>query len=210
MGTSVRGVLAVLLILGVTFIIFSVLNSIGDEAAGFLPTATAIGGAIVAIAILFIALFSQRVGQLRAAGWLVTIGAVVVVMEHGGMTILDAGNLLGKSHSRLHFFMAGIFTIIAMVLLVVVATTLLREARREGWYALLFALLVGGTFELVMGASWYPKGMPLFRLAGLSVSGWGWQWLYLYFLAWGAALVISYRPVFAKSIEGAVDQPHAA
>ena len=136
MGTSVRGVLAVLLILGVTFIIFSVLNSIGDEAAGFLPTATAIGGAIVAIAILFIALFSQRVGQLRAAGWLVTIGAVVVVMEHGGMTILDAGNLLGKSHSRLHFFMAGIFTIIAMVLLVVVATTLLREARPGTRYCL--------------------------------------------------------------------------
>jgi len=120
------------------------------------------------------------VGQLRAAGWLVTIGAVVVVMEHSGLTILDAGNLfnegdrlpialLEKSHSRLHFFMAGIFTIIAMVLLVVVATTLLREARREGWYALLFVLLVGGAFKLPMGASWYPKGMPLFKLAGLSV-----------------------------------------
>lgn len=64
-------------------------------------------------------------------------------------------------------------------------TTLLRVARREGWYALLFAPLFGGTFEVLMGASWYPKGMPLFRLVGLEASGWGWQWLYLKFLVWG-------------------------
>ena len=185
--------------------------------AELLPTATAVGGAIVALIILFIALRRKRFGELRAASWLVTIGAIVVAIEHSMWPILNAGALFDLSnslevglvtdpHSRLHFFMAGIFTLVGQVMLVVLGRTLLKQGRREGWYAVAFALIVGGSFDLASGGSWYPKGMPLFRLIGLQVSGWGWQWLYLYFLAWGVALVISYRPMFGKHSRGGVAQ----
>ncbi len=216
MGTIGRSVLAVFLILIVTFVVITVFDSLGDRAVGFIQRATAIGGAIVAIVILGIALSSKR-----AASRLLVIGAIIVAMEHAGWAIISAGNLLNSDdllqvafvearHARLHFFMAGIFTLIGVVLLVIIAATLLKEGRREGWYSLLFALVFGGAFDLLMGARWYPKGMPLFRVVGLEVTGWGWQWLYLYFLAWAVALVISYRPIFRRHAEPGVASRHAA
>ena len=53
----------------------------------------------------------------------------------------------------------------------VIASTLLREGRRAGWYAILVALVIGGTFELVMGALWFDHGLPLFRLLCLADEG---------------------------------------
>jgi len=70
--------------------------------------------------------------------------------------------------------MASIFTLVGLVVVAGLAGILLRESRREGWYAIVFALVVGGTFELVIGASWYPKGFPLLQLFGFEdPSGWG-------------------------------------
>jgi hypothetical protein len=89
--------------------------------------------------------------------------------------------------------MAGAYAAIGGVLLSVVACTLLREGRRSGWYALLFASLAGGSLELVMNG---PTGI-LFRHGfsyaeslpqGTVVFG--------YLFAWLAALAISCRPIF--------------
>ena len=78
--------------------------------------------------------------------------------------------------------MAGVYAAIAGVLLSVIALTLFREGRRSGWFAVLFALLVGGGLELVMTS---PIGY-LYHHIGL----------YGYPVAWAAALVIAFKPTF--------------
>jgi hypothetical protein len=92
--------------------------------------------------------------------------------------------------------MAGIYAIIGLILLGVIARTLLREGRRAGWYPVLFALVIGGGLDLVMGGLWYQHGSPIYLTPG--ALGFGWEFFYVYMVAWAAALVISYRPIFAK------------
>ena len=173
-----------------------------------LPTATAIAGAIGAAIILVLVLARRRFGELNVASWLVIFGAVVLVPEHPHWATAGAAlspyevsddlrlALVEHPHTRLHFLMASIFAFISLVLLVIIARTLLKEGRRAGWFAVLIALVLGATFDLVTGSLWYPKGFPLFALVGRDTSGWGWQWLYLYVAAWIAALAVSYRPIF--------------
>jgi len=149
--------------------------------------------------------FRKRLGILNAASWLVILGAVVLFGEHPQFTLAYAAGVLwpeGKElvlipHARIHFFMSGIYAIIGLVLLGVIARTLLREGRPAGWYALLFALIAGGAIDLVMGGVWYQHGSPLYlKDAPL---GFGWEFLYVYLIAWISALVISYKPIFAKT-----------
>jgi len=109
--------------------------------------------------------------------------AVPLITTEGPMWLLR--------HARLHFFMAGIYTVIGLVLLSVIARTLLKEGRRSGWYALLFALLVGGGYDLVMGGLWFQHGSPLYHVFSEPVQGFGWEFLYAYPVAWITALVIS-------------------
>jgi len=82
------------------------------------------------------------------------------------------------------------------VLLCVIARTLLKEGRRTGWYTLLFALIVGGGFDLVMGGLWFGHGSPLYQVLGEPVQGFGWEFLSTYVIAWIAALAIAYKPTF--------------
>jgi len=108
---------------------------------------TRIGGVLALAVILALVLTRNRLGRLHAASWPEVLGAVVIVVEHGQFALsftIAPGAMRLLPHTRLHFFMAGIYTLIGAVLLCVLARTLLREGRRSGWYALLFALLVGG------------------------------------------------------------------
>jgi hypothetical protein len=130
---------------------------------------------------------------------------VVLFGEHPQFTLTytadvvwpEAKQLVLIPHARIHFFMAGIYAIIGLILLVVIARTLLREGRRAGWYALLFAVVVGGGIELIMGGLWYPHGSPLYFQERPRLGGW--LFLYVYLVAWVAALVLSYKPVFTKA-----------
>jgi len=157
-------------------------------------------GGVIAFAVILTLFFARnRLGRLNTASWLVILGALVIVGEHGqfalSITIAPAPmNLL--PHARLHFFMAGIYTIIGAALLCVIARTLLKEGRRSGWYVLLFTLLVGAGFDLVMEGLWYQHGSPLYQLFGGESQGFGWESLYSYPVAWITALVISYKPIF--------------
>ena len=168
-------------------------------------------GAVVALAIVVIVVAARRrLGELNAASWLVIWGALILLTEHPQFAIAYsvgfADELLTHPmpllpHPRTHFFMAGIYTIVGLVLLCVIARTLLREGRRAGWYSLLFALILGAGSDLVigtLGTQWSQHGSPLYRLFGIQPIGFGWEFLYVYFAAWIAALVISYKPVFAK------------
>ncbi|MBI3971542.1 MAG: hypothetical protein HY332_09655, partial [Chloroflexi bacterium] len=122
-----------------------------------------VGGAVALAVVVCLVLARRRLGVLNAAAWLVTWGALVMVGEHPQFAISftvpfeslapEARQLTLIPHARIHFFMAGINALVVAVLLSVVAHTLLREGRRAGWYAVLFALLFGGAFELVAGAA---------------------------------------------------------
>lgn len=140
-------------------------------------------------------LVRKKLGVLNAAAWLVTWGAIVFSGEHGGfsLTLSDEplAQLVEDGHASFHFFMAGAYTLVAAVLLGVVAWALLRKGNRIGWYAVLFTLLFGAAFELVARTTIFPHGTPPRSIpAGLL--------LYSYIVALGSALLISYRPVFRK------------
>lgn len=177
---------------------------------------TYIGGVIAFAVILALFLTRNRLGRLNAASWLVVLGALVIVAEHAQFAIsysvpfiTNEGPMPLLPHARLHFFMAGVYTFIGMVLLCVLARTLLREGRRSGWYALLFALIVGVGFDLGMGGLWFQHGSPLYEVFGEPIQGFGWEVLYAYPVAWITALVISYRPIFgaAPTTTSKLDEP---
>src|SRR6266566_4655378 len=119
-------------------------------------------GGVIAFAVILTLFFARnRLGRLNTASWLVILGALVIVGEHGQFALsitIAPGPMNLMPHARLHFFMAGIYTLIGMVLLCVIARTLLKEGRRSGWYALLFAFVVGVGCDLVIGAFWFQHG----------------------------------------------------
>jgi lysylphosphatidylglycerol synthetase-like protein (DUF2156 family) len=127
----------------------------------------------------------RRIGALNTASGLVIWGALAATGEHGSWAMRLAWHerYWLNPHSAGHYFMSGIYAAVAGVLLSVIAVTLLRDGRRNAWFAVLFVLLIGGSAELVMNG---PTGL-LYHHIGL----------YGYVLAWLAALVIAYKPTFS-------------
>src|SRR3989442_7734928 len=130
----------------------------------------ALVGAVISLAIIVALIaFRKRLGALNAAAWLVIWGAVVIAGELPFFAILYSVGLLSNEgqmillpHAQVHFFMAGIYTIVGLFLLSVIARTLLREGRRAGWYAVLFALVFGRGSDLIAGAFLYSHPSPLY------------------------------------------------
>ena len=116
-------------------------------------------GGLLAVGVVWIIVIRHRIGVLNAASRLVILGAVVVAFEHPQFAITlsarviypEAQNFVFHDHARLHFFMAGVYTLIGLVVIGVVARTLLREGRRAGWLIVLGALVVGGGLDLIVG-----------------------------------------------------------
>lgn len=163
-----------------------------------------LGAVLVLIIAIFLVLRRKRLGVLNVASWLVILGGLVIVAEHVQFALsfalalhpIDPSQSIPLAHARLHFFMAGVYTLVAVVLLVVIARTLLRTGQPVGWLAVLFALLFGGGWDLIMGGFLYAHGDSLYGLFGAPVQGFGWEFLSTCFVVWIAALVLSYRPIF--------------
>ena len=168
---------------------------------------------IVALAIVALLVMARRRwGALNVASWLVIYGAIILMTEHPlfaiaySVPIPSIADELQRTpmpllpHARTHFFMAGIYTLVGLGLLCLIARTMLREGRRAGWCAVLFALLLGGLSDLLAGGQWYQHGSPVYSLFGVQPVGFGWQFLNVYFVAWIAALVVSFKPIFAKGL----------
>jgi len=169
----------------------------------FFAFSSPVTGPIIIIALL---VFQRQIGKLRTAALLMTLGTLSL-LEHPGFSIIfalrlnvvpEANELTLTQHSRLHFFMAAIYTLIAMALVLFIAWTGLRHGSRSSWYAILGVLLVGGGAELLAGAFIFQHGSPIYKPFGISIQGFGWQSLYLYLLAWPCALAVSFRPIFGK------------
>ncbi len=84
-------------------------------------------GAVVALAIIVIVVAARRhLSELNAASWLVIWGALVLLTEHPRFAIAYSMGFRDEPlthpklllpHPRTHFFMAGIYTVIGLVLL---------------------------------------------------------------------------------------------
>lgn len=135
--------------------------------------------------IAFVA-FRRTIGVMNAAAGLVIWGALTACSEHGfsAMRLAIHERSWTNPHSTVHYVIGGVYAAIAGVLLSVIALTLLREGRRRGWFAVLLALLVGGSLEVVMNG---PRGY-LYHHVGL----------YGYPVAWAAALALAFKPTFRR------------
>lgn len=152
--------------------------------------------------------FQRQIGKPRTAALLVTLGTIGL-LEHPAFSIIfslrlggvvpEAYQLVLTQHSKQHFFMAGVYTLIAMALILFIAWDGLLRGRRSAWWALLGVLLLGGGADLLAGAFIFQMGFPIYALFGIPVRGFGWEFLYLYLIAWPCALVVSFRPIFKKS-----------
>jgi hypothetical protein len=171
------------------------------------PQLTSFIGFAIIIALLA---FRRQIGKLRSAALLVTLGAVGL-LEHPGFSIIfalglnvvpESSELLLTQHSKIHFFMAGIYTLIALALILFNAWDGLLHGRRTAWYAMLGVFIIGGGAELLAGRFLYQHGAPIYAPFGISTPlGFGWGFLYLYLVAWLGALVVSFGPIFGKRVE---------
>src|SRR5258708_37646648 len=125
--------------------------------------------------VLALIIARKRLGTLNAASWLVVWGSVIVAGEHGQFAISYSvpfisgeGTMVLLPHARIHFFMAGIYTLLGVLMLGVIARTLLREGRPVGWYAILLTLLIGGSFDLLVGGLWFQHGSPPYQFFGVT------------------------------------------
>lgn|GEM_PF-2951211 len=165
---------------------------------------------MVLVIITALLVFQRQIGQLRTAALLVTLGTVSL-LEHLSFSIIfslqlgdvvpEANELVLTQHSRLHFFMAGVYTLIAMALILSIAWDGLFYGRRSAWYTLLGVFLVGGSAELLAGAFIFQHGAPIYAPFGIAARGFGWKFLYQYLIAWPCALAVSFRPIFGKNKE---------
>jgi hypothetical protein len=153
----------------------------------------AVMAALALAPILGLLLARKRLGVANAAAWLITYGAWIIAGEH---TLVGLGELANlprlPAHAHFHFLMGGMYTLVGAVLLGVVAWTLLRTGSRIGWYAILFALVLGGGMELFAASTIFPHGFPPKSIPlGL--------FLYAYIPAFACALAISYQPIFRRT-----------
>ncbi len=165
--------------------------------SSYLESAAKFAAAMLPIVALLV--WRRRLGALNTASWLVAYGALVLLGEHAGWTFWYAlgtdmpDPVFWSAHARVHAFMAAIYAVIGVALFVVMAGTMLRKGSRLAWGALLFALIVGGSVEVIVNG---PTGL-LFQHTFPPNSTPGANMLFAYQFAWAAALLISWRPVFA-------------
>lgn len=156
----------------------------------------AVFAAIALAPILGLTLARKRLGAANAAAWLITYGAWTIAGEHTLVGLGELAKLPGlPAHARFHFLMGGIYTLVGAVLLGVVAWTLLRTGSRVGWYAILFALVLGGSMELFAASTIFPHG---FRPQSIPLG----LFLYAYIPAFACALAICYQPTFRRTSDG--------
>lgn len=167
----------------------------GDTISGEL-VAIVLGMAMAYGPVVALLLTRKSLGALNTAAALVVWGAVIPTFEHASFAISGSRALAAvpgvSLHARYHFFMAGVFTLVGGILLVMMAVSQLRKGERLGWFAVLAALLIGGGFEVTGAAGALYHGFPPSWAMGLAI--------YAYPLAWGSALIIAYRPVFGGGL----------
>ena len=172
----------------------------------FITTGIAIWGAVCILATVGLVFLSPRIGRLRAAAWMITIAAVLLIEEDPILLTFMASNgpavdrdgVLGivRAHTRAHMYGGAAWTAGAMFLSVLVAHRWLATGAREAWTALLGVFALGAAGDLFMLAV-YPHGLAFLPAPDDGVIGFGWPTLVGGLAIWAFALFYSYGPLFA-------------
>ncbi|MGB8360006.1 MAG: hypothetical protein WCE80_01240 [Acidimicrobiia bacterium] len=159
----------------------------------------AISLAPAAIAIVLV--YRRRTTELTAATGLVYWGILIVVMEHGTFGLDRFGGHALRTHTGFHFQMLATYGLVAFALVAVVVAPLIREGHRMGWLGLLVVVVIGVGGEIPTAFVTTPHGVP--------PRFWSWGlFLWGYPMAWVAALVLSFRPIFRSAVtDAATSQP---
>ncbi len=185
-------------LLGVAFLIvggfaFAVLGDPGGRSVplaqslyqGIYVSAIAVAPVVVAFALVH----RRRVARLDAAAGLVLWGLLIVVIEHVQFGRFGFGGANLRDHIGFHFQMLAAYGLAALALVGVLVAPLIRRGDAAGWLSLLVLVAIGVGAEVATAAITTPHGSPpRFWIAGLFL--WG------YPVAWGAALALSFRPIF--------------
>lgn len=148
--------------------------------------------AVAPVAAVLIVVFRRRFPRLDGAFFLVLWGLLIVAGEHGGFGADVFGGSHLRTHAGFHFQMLAAYGLAAFALTGVVVAPLLKRGDRTGWFGLLALFAIGVTAEVATAAITTPHGVP---------PRW-WSWgllLWGYPVAWGTALVLSYRPIFRSA-----------
>ncbi len=152
---------------------------------GIVVVAIAVAPVVVAFALVY----RRRVARLDAAAVLVLWGLLIVVIEHGWWGRFGFGGADLLDHTGFHFQMLAAYGLAALALVGVIVAPLIRRGDAAGWFGLLVLVAIGVGAEVATAAVTTPHGVPpRFWIAGLFL--WG------YPVAWGAALALSFRPIF--------------
>lgn len=151
--------------------------------------------------IAFVVVHLRRTTKLSAAVGLVHWGLLIVVMEHGTFALERFGGHALHTHTGFHFQMLATYGLVAFALVAVVVAPLIRDGHRMGWLGLLAVVVIGVGGEIVTAFVTTPHGVP--------PRFWSWGlFLWGYPIAWVAALVLSFRPIFRPVItDGGTSQP---
>jgi hypothetical protein len=101
------------------------------------------------------------------------------VTEFGGLDLL--------THAGFHYQMLAMYGLAALAMAAVVVAPLIRRGDAAGWSGLLVLCVIGVGAEIGTAVATTPHGVPPRWIVGLA--------LWTYPLAWGAALVVSFRPI---------------
>jgi hypothetical protein len=163
---------------------------------------------ICVLATAGLALASSRIGRLKAAAWMITIAAVLLVEEDPGLLVTMASTTpaanrdgvfgLVHAHTLAHMYGGAAWAVSAMLLSVLVAHRWLAAGDRGAWAVLLGALVIGGTGDLY-ALSIYPHGLPVLPAPADGYRGFGWPTLVAGLAIWAFALVWSVGPLFRRS-----------
>jgi hypothetical protein len=185
-----------------------------------LSAIAAIYGGIGVLITIGLTFGSARIGRLKAAAWMVTVAAVLLLgedpwqliyMASSGSTA-DPDGVRGvvDPHTLGHMYGGAAWAVAAFVLTVWIAHLALVPGERWAWTALLVALLVGGAgdfYEITV----YPHGLPLLPTPPDGIRGFGWPTLVAGLAIWVFALAFAYRAVFRPRTEdGQSREPRGA
>jgi hypothetical protein len=187
-----------------------------------LSMVAAVWAGICVAAAVALALSSGRIGRLRAAAWMLTVAAVLLVGEDPWQLIFmassrpnaDPDGVLGvvDAHTLAHMYGGAAWVVAGMVSSVWVAHSALNRGERWAWTALLVVLLVGGAGDLYE-VTIYPHGLPLLPTPADGNRGFGWPPLVAGLAIWVFALGFACGPVFRRraanreDVQSSVERP---
>jgi hypothetical protein len=142
--------------------------------------------------VAFVLVHRRRSSGLAAAAGLVYWGLLIVVMEHVSFGVNGFGGPALRTHTGFHFQMLATYGLAAFALVAFVVAPSIRGGHRVGWLGLLVVVVIGVGGEIATAFVTTPHGVP--------PRFWSWGlFLWGYPVAWGAALVLSYRSIFSPA-----------